>query len=232
MLVLRKSTDRGYADHGWLQSAHSFSFASYQDPQHMGYRNLRVINEDRVAAGKGFSTHSHHDMEIVTYVLAGALEHKDSLGNGAIMRPGDVQRMTAGTGVSHSEFNHSQTEGVHFLQIWIIPGQTDLAPSYEQKFFEVADRQNQLRLIASPAGRDGSVVVHQDVQMYAALVDAGQQIELGVGPTRHLWLQVARGSVVANGTLLETGDGAAMESADRLTIVGQAPAEILVFDLA
>jgi quercetin 2,3-dioxygenase len=232
MLVLRKAADRGHADHGWLQSAHSFSFASYHDPQHMGYRSLRVINDDRVAAGHGFSTHSHQDMEIVTYVLEGALEHKDSLGNGAIMRPGDVQRMTAGTGVSHSEFNHSQTEGVHLLQIWIIPGQMGLAPSYEQRFFEKADRQNQLRLIASPDGREGSVVVHQDVNLYAALLEAGKQVALTASAGRHLWIQVAQGSVQVNGTQLVTGDGAAIEQVEQVTMVSQAAAEILVFDLA
>lgn len=231
-LVLRKAADRGHVDHGWLQSAHSFSFASYQDPQHMGYRSLRVINDDHVAAGKGFGTHSHQNMEIVTYVLEGALEHKDSLGNGTVMRPGDVQRMTAGTGVSHSEFNPSAAEGVHLLQIWIIPNQIGLEPSYEQRFFEKADRQNQLRLIASPDGREGSVVVHQDVNLYAALLSAGEQVEWAVGANRHFWIQVARGSVQVNGTRLETGDGAAIEQTYALTITGQDAAEILMFDLA
>jgi quercetin 2,3-dioxygenase len=232
MLVLRKAADRGHADHGWLQSAHSFSFASYHDPQHMGYRSLRVINDDHVAAGKGFGTHSHQNMEIVTYVLEGALEHKDSLGNGTVMRPGDVQRMTAGTGVSHSEFNPSAAEDVHLLQIWIIPNQTGLEPSYEQRFFEKADRQNQLRLIASPDGREGSVVVHQDVNLYAALLEAGESVAVAVNADRHLWIQVAQGSVQVNDALLVTGDGAAIEQVEQVTIVGQAAAEILVFDLA
>jgi quercetin 2,3-dioxygenase len=232
MLVLRKAADRGHADHGWLQSAHSFSFNSYQDPQHMGYRHLRVINDDHVAAGRGFGTHSHQNMEIVTYVLDGALEHKDSLGNGTVMRPGDVQRMTAGTGVSHSEFNPSPTEGVHLLQIWIIPDQMGLEPSYEQTFFGVADRQNQLRLIASADGREGSVVVHQDVNLYAALLAPEQQVTLDAASDRHFWIQVAHGSVQVNGTRLETGDGAAIEQTDGLTITGQDAAEILVFDLA
>lgn len=232
MLVLRKSADRGHADHGWLKSAHTFSFSSYQDPAHMGYRNLRVINEDRVAASKGFGTHSHQDMEIITYVLDGALEHRDSLGNGAVMQPGDVQRMTAGTGVSHSEYNHSATDEVHLLQIWILPNQTDLDPSYEQTFFPVSDRQNQFRLIASPEGLDGSVVVHQDMKLYATILDAGKTIEQAVSPDRHFWVQVARGSVEVNGTLLSAGDAAALEQIEQITLVGQAASEILIFDLA
>ena len=198
MLVLRKAADRGHADHGWLKSAHTFSFSSYQDPAHMGYRNLRVINEDRVAASKGFGTHSHQDMEIITYVLDGALEHRDSLGNGAVMQPGDVQRMTAGTGVSHSEYNHSKTDEVHLLQIWVTPNQTGLDPSYEQTFFPVSDRQNQLCLIASPDGLDGSVLVHQDVRLYATILDAGKMVEKAVSPDRYFWVQVGLGSVLVS----------------------------------
>jgi redox-sensitive bicupin YhaK (pirin superfamily) len=232
MLVLRKSADRGHADHGWLKSAHTFSFSSYQDPAHMGYRNLRVINEDRVAASKGFGTHSHQDMEIITYVLDGALEHRDSLGNGAVMQPGDVQRMTAGTGVSHSEYNHSKTDEVHLLQIWVTPNQTGLDSSYEQTFFPVSDRQNQFRLIASPEGLDGSVVVHQDMELYATILDAGKTIEKAVSPDRHFWVQVARGSVQVNGTLLVAGDAAALEQIEQITLVGQTASEILIFDLA
>ena len=231
MLVLRKAADRGHADHGWLKSAHTFSFSSYQDPAHMGYRNLRVINEDRVAASKGFGTHSHQDMEIITYVLDGALEHRDSLGNGAVMQPGDVQRMTAGSGVSHSEYNHSKTDEVHLLQIWVTPNQTGLDPSYEQTFFPVSDRQNQLCLIASPDGLDGSVLVHQDVRLYATILDAGKMVEKAVSPDRYFWVQVARGSVKVNGTLLMAGDAAALEQIEQITLVGQIASEILIFDL-
>ncbi|MBD2328867.1 pirin family protein [Alkalinema sp. FACHB-956] len=232
MLTLRRSHDRGHANHGWLDSYHTFSFANYYDPAHMQYRSLRVINEDYIAAGMGFGSHPHRDMEIVTYVLEGALEHKDSLGNGAIMRPGDVQRMTAGTGIVHSEFNPSAEEPTHLLQIWILPEQANLEPSYEQKYFPPEARSGKLRLIASRDGRDGSVVVHQDMNLYAALLQAGEQIQHPVSADRHFWVQVARGTVQINGEVLEAGDAAAIDNVTTLGAIAQADAEFLVFDLA
>ena len=232
MLTIRRSHERGHADHGWLDSHHTFSFADYHDPRHMGFRSLRVINEDRVAPGKGFGTHPHRDMEILSYVLAGALEHRDSIGTGSVIRPGDVQRMTAGTGVSHSEFNHSRTEGVHFLQIWILPEARGLAPGYEQKRFEPATRQDQLRLIASRDGRDGSVTIHQDMALYAALLAPGKAVTHAFAAGRRGWLQVARGSVRVGEQTLQAGDGAAIQETESLEIVGVQAAEVLLFDLA
>jgi redox-sensitive bicupin YhaK (pirin superfamily) len=210
MLTIRKADERGHADHGWLNTYHTFSFADYYDPSHMGFRKLRVINEDRVQPGMGFPTHPHRDMEIISYVLEGALEHKDSMGNGSVIRPGDVQRMSAGMGITHSEFNHSKSELVHFLQIWILPDKEGLKPSYEQKFFPDDEKRRMLRLIASADGRDGSVTIHQDVNLYAALLESGEEINCVIPPGRHAWLQVARGNAVANGLKLTHGDGLAV----------------------
>ncbi len=232
MLTIRRSHERGHADHGWLDSHHTFSFADYHDPRHMGFRTLRVINEDRVAPGKGFGTHSHRDMEIISYVLDGALEHKDSLGTGSVIRPGDVQRMSAGTGVAHSEFNSSRSEPVHFLQIWILPETRGSAPGYEQKRFEPETRSGRLRLIASRDGREGSVVVHQDIALHAALLAPGQRVTHSFAAGRHGWLQVARGAVTVGDATLQAGDGAAIEQTEQLEIVATEAAELLLFDLA
>jgi len=232
MIVVRPSEERGKANHGWLDSRHTFSFADYRDPRHMGFGALRVINEDRVAPGAGFPRHPHRDMEIVSYVLEGALEHKDSIGTGSVIRPGDVQRMSAGTGIVHSEFNASRTEPVHFLQIWIIPDRVGLPPGYEQKSFPVEEKRNRLRLVASPDGREGSVTVHQDMRLYAALLDAGGTARLEVAEDRHLWVQVAFGDVTVNGRRLEAGDGAALLDDPALELASEAGAELLVFDLA
>lgn len=231
MLTLRKAEDRGHADHGWLNSYHTFSFANYYDPNHMGFRNLRVINEDRVAPKQGFGTHSHRDMEIISYVLEGALEHQDSLGNRAVMRAGDVQRMTAGTGVTHSEYNHSDLDPVHFLQIWVLPEQKNLAPGYEQKAYSDAEKRGKLRLVASQEGREGSVTVHQDLNLYATVLSEGEQVSLPTTDDRHFWVQVIRGSVLLNDQLLKQGDAAAL-SDETLKLVGKEDAEVLVFDLA
>jgi len=231
MLNIRRASQRGVADHGWLHSHHTFSFANYYDPQHMGFRHLRVINEDRVRAGRGFGTHPHRDMEIISYVLDGALEHADSMGNGSIIRPGDVQRMSAGTGVTHSEYNHSKNAPVHFLQIWIEPEERAQPPSYEQKTFPEAEKRNTFRLVASRDGRDGSVRIHQDVDLHASLLDPGATVHFERRPDRHLWLQVARGSVRVNDTDLVAGDGLATSDADTLEITGIEDAEILLFDL-
>ena len=232
MITLRKSENRGHANHGWLNSYHTFSFANYYDPAHMGFRSLRVINQDRVHPGKGFPTHSHNDMEIVTYVLEGALEHKDSLGTGSIIRPGDVQRMSAGTGIAHSEYNHSQTEGVHFLQIWILPNKKGVKPTYEQKTYSDEEKRGNLRLIVSEDGRSNSVTIHQDVDTYTTLLDAGEQVIHQLKPNRHAWVQVARGSVMLNDNLLEAGDGAAVSNEESLKLVGKEMAEVLLFDMA
>ena len=231
MLKVRKADERGHFDHGWLNTYHTFSFSDYYDPNHMEFRQLRVINEDEVHGGKGFGTHGHKDMEIVTYVLAGALEHKDSMGNGSVMRPGDVQRMSAGTGVTHSEYNHSKDELVHLLQIWITPSKRNLPPSYEQKTFTEEEKSGKLRLIASPDGQDGSVTIHQDARVYASILEAGQTLQYELAPNHHAWLQVAGGSIVVNNEPLKHGDGVAISKETTLTIVGQENAEILLFDL-
>lgn len=232
MLTLRKAQERGHTDLGWLDSHHSFSFGSYFDLAQMGFGPLRVINDDRVNGGGGFPTHSHADMEIITYVLSGALEHKDSLGNGSVIRPGDVQRMSAGTGIRHSEFNASQTEQAHFLQIWIIPERTGLTPSYEQKTFGEDGMRGKLRLIASRDGRDGSVTVHRDVDVYAVLLARGETIEHSLDDGRAGWLQVARGAVKVNGEELREGDGAVLNDPD-VEITGLADeTELLMFDMA
>lgn len=233
MLTLRKAEERGRANFGWLDSRHSFSFGHYYDPEHMGFGSLRVINDDRVAPGGGFPTHPHANMEIVTYVLAGALEHKDSLGNGSVIRPGDVQRMTAGTGIRHSEFNASRTEPVHLLQIWILPEQQGLTPGYEQTTFAEADKRGKLRLIGSRGGRDGSVTIHQDVDLYATLLDDGQGVSHALAAGRQAWVQVAQGTATLNGDQLYPGDGVAVTEAGKLDLVGtSADAEILLFDMA
>lgn len=231
-MLLRRSSERGYADHGWLKSFHTFSFADYYDPQHMGFRSLRVINEDRVEPGRGFGTHSHRDMEIISYVLGGELEHRDSMGNGSTIRPGDVQRMSAGTGVAHSEFNPSPESPVHFLQIWILPARRGQKPSYEQKGFSQAERQDTLRLIASPDGRDGSVTVHQDVSLYAALLAPDKTVRHTPASGRHAYVHVARGTVTLNGTELKAGDAAALSAPETVELTGREAAEVLVFDLA
>ena len=234
MIKLRPADERGHAEHGWLSSRHTFSFADYYDPRHMGFRALRVINEDKVQPGKGFGTHGHRDMEIVSYVLDGALEHKDSLGTGSVIRPGDVQRMSAGTGVRHSEFNASKSDLVHFLQIWLLPEKPDLPPSYEQKNFEPAARRGKLLLVASPQGKDGALTVHQDVRLYAGLLGKQERADLELSPGRHAWVQLARGELTLNGTALRAGDGAAVSDEQRLALQGsgEGEAEVLVFDLA
>jgi quercetin 2,3-dioxygenase len=231
MLEIRKASERGHADHGWLQSHHSFSFADYYDPRHVEFGALRVINEDRVQPGAGFGTHGHSDMEIVSYVLEGALAHKDSLGNGSTMRPGDVQRMSAGTGVLHSEFNPSNTDPVHFLQIWIQPAVRGIEPSYEQKRFSDEDKRGRLRLIASPDGQDGSVRLHQDTRLYAGLFDGAERASLPLGGQRRGYVHVARGSIRVNGSELEGGDALKLDSVAAITLEGGRKAEVLVFDL-
>jgi len=231
MLRIRKATERGHADHGWLNTYHTFSFADYYDPAQMGFRSLRVINEDRVEPAIGFPTHPHRDMEIISYVLEGALEHRDSMGNGSVIYPGEVQRMSAGTGITHSEFNHEKSEELHFLQIWILPERLGVQPSYEQKFFSDEEKRGTLRLIASPDGSDGSVTIHQDARLYSALLD-GHELEHTLSPGRHAWLQVLRGEVLANGQRLGTGDGAAISDEERVVVSSAAAAEVLLFDLA
>jgi len=232
MLTLRPATARGLADHGWLVSRHTFSFADYYDPAHMGFRSLRVINEDRVAPDRGFGTHGHRDMEIVSYVLEGQLGHKDSIGTGSVIRPGDVQRMSAGTGVRHSEMNPSKAEPVHFLQIWLMPSKAGIAPSYEQKTFSEADKRGRLKLVASSDGRDGSVTIHTDASLYAGLFGPGESAELELAPGRHAWVQVARGDIEVNGQKLVEGDGAALSEETRLSLRNGTDSEVLVFDLA
>ena len=232
MITLRQSSDRGHANHGWLDSYHTFSFANYYDPNHMGFRALRVINEDWVQSGKGFGTHRHRDMEIITYVLDGVLEHKDSLGNGAVITPGEVQRMSAGTGIMHSEFNPSQTEAVHLLQIWILPDRQGLQPSYEQRAFGLEERQGKLRLIAARDGREGAVTIHQDVDLYSAVLQKGDRVSYQLQPNRYGWLQVAKGEVSLNGNALKAGDGVALSEAESLKIGTNTGAEILLFDLS
>ena len=230
MRNIRKSQDRGIGRHGWLTTRHTFSFANYYDPAHMGFRSLRVINEDTVAPGKGFGAHRHDNMEIVSIVMEGALAHKDSTGGEGVLRRGEVQRMSAGTGVVHSEFNASQTEPVHFFQIWILPAVEDIAPGYEQKLFP--DERGKLRLLVAPKSEDGALDIHQDAKVYAAILDGGQRVEHALAPGRGAWIQVARGSVDVNGTALEAGDGAAMEDEPSLAIVAAEAAEIFLFDLA
>ena len=231
MIALRKAGERGHANHGWLDSYHSFSFADYYDPQHMGYASLRVINEDYVQPGKGFGTHGHRDMEIITYILEGALEHKDSMGNGSVIRPGDVQRMSAGTGVQHSEFNPSQSELVHLLQIWIEPDVAGIEPGYEEKCFDAASKRGTLRLIASNDGRDGSVTIHQDASVYAALIDGTERISHEPASGRKAYVHVAKGKVMVNGQLLAAGDALKASGESTLVLERGAQSEVLLFDL-
>lgn len=232
MINIRRSEERGGGNHGWLNTRHTFSFDSYHDPRFMGFRSLRVINEDWVQAGEGFPMHPHRDMEIITYVLEGALEHKDSLGTGSVIRPGDGQRMSAGSGIRHSEANPSKTEPVHLLQIWITPERRGLEPSYEQKAFPPEEKRGKLRLIAAPDGKDGSVTIHQDAKLYVSLLEPGQEVKHELGKGRYAWLQVAKGAVELNGAPLNQGDGAAVSDEQNLTIKGAKDAEILLFDLA
>ncbi len=232
MITIRKSEARGQANHGWLDTNHTFSFANYYDPQHLGFRSLRVINEDKVVGGAGFGTHGHRDMEIITYVLEGSLEHRDSIGNGSIIQPGDVQRMSAGTGIRHSEYNHSETEPVHFLQIWVFPDTENLPPSYEQHNFSIAKTPGKLRLVAAKDGQDGALTVHQDLRLYAGVLATGDQVSHTLQPKRHAWIQVARGAINLNGLSLNTGDGAAVSEETKLEIEVIEDAEVLLFDLA
>ena len=231
MLEVRRSAERGYFDHGWLKTFHTFAFADYYDPDWVGYGPLRVINDDRVAPGQGFGKHGHRDMEIITYILAGQLEHKDSMGNGSVIRVGDVQRMSAGTGVTHSEFNPSATEEVHLLQIWIQPQALRLAPGYEQQHFSAGDKRGRLRLIAAPLPGEGAVLIHQDARVYAGLFDGAEHVDVRVPAARRAWLQVARGSLSVNEMRLSAGDGAHTEGPAQLTLQDGADAEVLLFDL-
>jgi redox-sensitive bicupin YhaK (pirin superfamily) len=231
MISVRPAAERGHFDHGWLDTWHSFSFSDYYDPAHMGYSTLRVINEDRVAPGRGFPTHGHQDMEILTYILSGSLEHKDSLGNGSVIRPGDVQRMSAGTGVRHSEFNPSPDTPVHLLQIWLLPNRKGVAPGYAQRHFSEQERRGRLCLLMSPDGRDGSIDSHQDALIYAALLDSDQTAGLDLATGRRAYVQVARGAVSINGQDLDVGDGLRVEGEPSLKIVARRPSEVLVFDL-
>jgi len=230
-MELRPARDRGHADHGWLNSWHSFSFANYYDPKHVQFRALRVINDDTVEPGGGFGAHSHRDMEIVSYVLDGSLAHKDSMGNGSIIRPGNVQRMSAGTGVQHSEFNPSQTEKVHFLQIWFLPNAAGINPGYEEKYFSDAEKRGRLRLIASPDGANGSVKIHSDAKMFAALLDGNEQIEHPLAQDSYVYVHVARGDVALNDTPLQAGDGAMLTGGERVMLAQGRNAEVLVFEL-
>ncbi|MGJ3249340.1 MAG: pirin family protein [Elainellaceae cyanobacterium] len=233
MITIRPSETRGVANFGWLDSRHTFSFGHYFDPEHMGFSSLRVINEDKVQPGRGFGTHGHRDMEIISYVLGGALEHQDNIGNGSVIRPGDVQRMSAGTGIQHSERNASQTDPVHFLQIWILPNQKDLDPGYEQIHISSEETRGTLRLIGSQEGRNGSVTIHQDVNLYATLLNDGETLSYALPNGRVAWVQVARGAIQLNGQLVSAGDGVAIAQEDTLILQGaSADAEVLLFDLA
>lgn len=232
MIEVRKAQDRGQANYGWLNTHYTFSFANYYDPNYLGFRSLRVINEDRVIGGAGFETHGHRDMEIITYILEGCLEHKDSLGNGSLIKPGEIQRMTAGRGILHSEFNHSPTDLVHLLQIWIIPSQRGLNPSYEQQTIDLDKTPVQLQLIAAPPGKNGTVTIHQDVNLYAAKLTTGDRLSFSLSSERYGWIQVARGAIILNGITLDSGDGAAISEETNLDIEATTGAEILFFDLA
>ncbi len=232
MIRIRRSRDRGHADHGWLNSFHTFSFADYHDPKHMSFGALRVINEDRITPGAGFPTHPHRDMEIISYPLEGAIEHKDSMGTGSVIRPGDVQRMTAGSGVTHSEYNHSKSEGAHFFQIWILPNKPGLTPGYEQKAFADAEKRGKWRLVASEDGREGSVVVHQDVSLHVTLLEKREKAVYAVKRGRRLWLQIARGTVAVGAEVLVQGDGAAITDEEAISVEAQDASEVLLFDLS
>ncbi|HEV2113923.1 MAG TPA: pirin family protein [Terriglobales bacterium] len=235
MIKVRKAEERGHADHGWLNTFHTFSFADYYDPANMGFRSLRVINEDWVQPGRGFGTHPHHDMEIITYIMEGALEHKDSMGTGSVIRPGEVQRMSAGTGVTHSEFNPSRTEPVHLMQIWLLPERSGIKPSYEQRDFPRDERRGKLQLVASGDAEDGALMIHQDAKLFATELAQGERVKHDLAPGRYAWLQVARGNVKLNGQELKAGDGAAVTSEPELVISANGdgkPSELLLFDLA
>jgi redox-sensitive bicupin YhaK (pirin superfamily) len=232
MIDIRRAQDRGHSQHGWLDSYHTFSFANFVDSNHMGFRSLRVLNEDRVLPGRGFGAHAHRDMEIVSYVLEGALEHKDSMGHGSVIRPGELQLMRAGTGVTHSEYNHSADELVHFLQIWILPDQLGLEPEYAQRHFPLETRTNTLRLIASRDGREESVRVHQDAELHSTILEEGHSVTHELASGRYGWVQILRGRILLNGTPLEAGDGAAVAQESTIEIAAEAGAEALVFDLA
>jgi len=232
MLQVRKSNERGYADHGWLKSFHTFSFADYHDPEYMGFGSLRVINEDRILPGSGFGTHGHRDMEIISYVLEGALAHEDNMGNGSSIVPGDVQRMSAGKGVLHSEYNHSKDGVTHFLQIWIEPDVTGIRPSYEQKHFDAASKRGRLRLIASSDAREDSVLIHQDASVYAALLDGAERISYALAPARKAYVHVARGKLTANGQALQAGDALKASGVDEIVLEKGEQAEVILFDLA
>jgi len=232
MIKILKADGRGNANHGWLNSFHTFSFADYYHPQMMGYRNLRVINEDRVQGGQGFGSHSHRDMEIISYVIDGELEHQDSMGNGSVIRSGDVQLMSAGSGVTHREKNHSSSMQVHFLQIWVLPSIKSAKPGYEQKTFTVADKLDRIRLVISPDGREGTVTIHQDVCLYSSILSANKTVELSLNENRHAWVQVVKGEVLLNGQSLKSGDGAAIDEENLLKFCAREKSELLVFDLA
>ena len=232
MIVIRPRENRGKTDAGWLDSRHTFAFGDYRDPEHMGFRALRVINEDRVIPGAGFPPHGHRDMEIVTYVLSGALEHRDTLNNNSVIRPGEVQRMSAGTGIRHSEYNPSKTEGVHFLQIWILPGKQGIAPGYEQREFPAAEKRGRWRLVVAPDGREGSITIHQDADVYATLLSEGDKLDFALRPGRFAWLQVARGQVTLADGVMKEGDGAAIGDEAKIEIAAAAESELLLFDLA
>jgi len=232
MIQIRGAEERGHAEHGWLDSWHTFSFADYYDPGHMGFRALRVINEDRVAPARGFGTHPHRDMEIVTYVVSGTLQHRDSMGNGSLIKPGEVQRMSAGTGITHSEMNPSPNEPVHLLQIWLLPERQGLTPSYEQRDYPETQRRDTLKLVASHDGRQGSVTIHQDVDLYASLLSPGVTVERPLRAGRNAWVQVVRGALDVNGTTLAAGDGAALANEQGIRITAADDSELLLFDLA
>ncbi|WP_151636851.1 pirin family protein [Noviherbaspirillum aerium] len=231
MIELRRSEERGHANHGWLDSYHSFSFADYYDPEHMAFGPLRVINEDRIDGGAGFGAHGHRDMEIISYVLEGELAHKDNMGNGSVIRPGDVQRMSAGRGIMHSEFNHAKDRQAHFLQIWIEPNRFGIQPGYEEKRFEAEEKQGRLRLIASPDGRDGSVTIHQDAQVYAGLFDGGDSVRLDIQPGRRVYLHVAKGEIQVNQSMLKAGDAVKLTNEPGIELINGKAAEVLLFDL-
>jgi redox-sensitive bicupin YhaK (pirin superfamily) len=232
MIRIRRSDERGHAHHGWLESYHTFSFADYHDPRHMGFRSLRVINEDRVQPGQGFPTHSHRDMEIVSYVIAGELEHMDSMGNGSVMRSGDIQRMSAGTGVTHSEYNRSVDRVVHFLQIWVPPARNGLEPSYEQRHFSEASRRGRLRIVASGDARDSSVTVHQDIDIYASILSPGERVRHEIRAGRGVWVQVVRGEISVDGESISGGDGIAVSDEAAIELAAQTPSETVLFDMA
>jgi redox-sensitive bicupin YhaK (pirin superfamily) len=232
MITIRRSSERGHANHGWLDTYHTFSFAGYYDPEHMGFRTLRVLNDDVIQPGQGFGSHPHENMEIITYVIEGALEHKDNTGGGGVIRPGDVQRMSAGSGIVHSEFNHSRSERVHLLQVWIVPDAVGIDPGYEQKTFSIEDKKGRLALLASPDGDDGSLTIRQDARVYAAVLEDGDEVRKNMVEGRHAWVHVATGSVEVNGHRLEAGDGAALSQEASVTLKGVGAGEVLLFDLA